>query len=1034
MITVLDPTTCPRLLVSLEAVTRAHPFDRKLLVCRRPAEGRELLRALASAGVAWTGWEPVTLRSLALDAVAPELAAEGISLADEFDILAAADEAIDAVGGHAALGPVAEGPGARDALRAALATIRRAGIDASTLRDARPGDARLLALAVVLEGFERALARLCRDDEAGITRRASLALESGRAALPNARLFLLPGLPLRGVMGGMVRLLLGHGTQVLETDPVLGLEVPQGVLWAAPDTAGSPLSALHLPPAEGRPRPEVDLFAAATPADEVREVLRRVADGGGGWDGVEIVAPAPAVYGAVLESLGRRLEAADDAGIPATYAEGVDVRRTRAGRALAAYFRWIGEGFPAEVLRALLDSGDLVPDGSEVVSGAALARRLRRLRVGWGQDRYVALADAALAALPAAGAGDAEPDDTGTDTAARARDELEALRALLEPVLAAIPRGPERVGTGVVTTSASAVAAGALAFLERVPARSPSEAHASAVLRGRLERAREVLTRTTTWDAAISLLRTRLEIPVAPAGDGGLAPWTAAGGRLHLSGFLTGGLSCRSFTYVAGLDATAGAADGGSDPLLGDFDRLLLNQLSGDSLPPLPLSAERAAEARFELAAVLARLRGRVTLSYAAWDGAEGRATSPAPELLQVLRHREGSGALGYRELRAALGPLACAVPRGGRLLDASDAWLSALADGQTMRDGRRVVRDAFAGLARGVAAAEARLGDRATAYHGVVAQSGHAHLPTAFSASALETLGACPRRYFYRYVLGVTPPDDPEWNAEAWLTAAERGSLLHRVYEAALRGARLAGEAPGSDVFAGRAHRVLEEEASRAALLLPPPSEAVRRAEMAELRRDLDCWVEMVREGLPQWMHLELRFGPEHGEVRIGGRPVALRGVIDRVDQPAPGQVRVIDYKTGKPDRYHPARPLAGGRRVQHLVYALAAGRLLGEEVESAEFHFPTRAGRNERVRLPVPAAAEAEALLERMAAVAAEGPYLSTDDADDCTYCGFAAVCRAAPGAYGGATSPPAAWMKLTGIKLPEARALVELRGIDG
>lgn len=118
----------------------------------------------------------------------------------------------------------------------------------------------------------------------------------------------------------------------------------------------------------------------------------------------------------------------------------------------------------------------------------------------------------------------------------------------------------------------------------------------------------------------------------------------------------------------------------------------------------------------------------------------------------------------------------------------------------------------------------------------------------------------------------------------------------------------------------------------------------------------------------------------------------------------------------------------------MQHLVYAVAAGRLLGAEVEAAEFHFPTRAGRNERVRLPVPRAAEAEALLERMAELAASGPYLATEDAADCTFCDFAAVCRAVPGEHGGARSPPAAWMKRTGIHLPQARALRELRGLDG
>lgn len=1028
----LDPAGCPRLLVSLEAATRAHPFERKLLVCRRPAEGRELLRALASAGVAWVGWEAVTVRGIAMDAAALELAAEGVSLADEFDVLAAADAAIDAVVHRGAAGRLADGPGARDAIRSALASLRRAGIGPELLRGARAGDARLGMLAAVLNAYGDALRELGRDDDAGITARAVDALVSGRATLPAARIYLAPGLPLRGVAGRMVRLLMDRGAKVLETDPVLGLAPPPGVLWAASADASSPLSAIHLDPPNPVRAPEVEMFAAASPADEVREVLRRVADLGPGWDRVEIVAADPDVYGCALDSMGGVLHAVDGVGVPATFAEGLDVRRTRVGRALSVYFRWIGEGFPADLLRALLQSGDLTPEGA-AVSGPALARRLRRLRIGWGQARYLAAIDAACAALDDAGdAGEAE-GDAHVDAAASARDELEALRAVLAPILIATPLGPDRIGGRVMRTSPAELASGALAFLDGVPVAAAAEGVARSILGKRLARAQATLTRETSWDAAIGILQSRLETRVAPGGDGGLAPWTASGGRLHLAGPATGGLCCRGVTFVVGLDASAGAAEGGSDPLLTDADRHLLNQLSGDSVAPLPTSADRAAEARHALAALLARLRGRVTLSYAAWDGAEGRAASPAPELLQVMRHREGTGALRYRELRAALGPLACAVPRGA-LLDGRDAWMAGIAGGGRMRDGRDAVRGAFAGLHRGLLAGVARLGEDAGPYHGIVAPRAGGRVQEAFSASALEALGACPRRYFYRYVLGIAPAQDPEWNAESWLTAAERGSLLHRVYERTLRESRAAGEAFASDEFGVRAFAVLDEEAARAALRVPPPSESIRRAEMGELRGDLHCWVEMIRDHPPRWIHLEYRFGPAHSHIRIGGRPVSLRGMIDRVDESEAGGLRVVDYKTGKADRYHPRKPLDGGRRVQHLVYAIAANRLLGTEVESAEFHFPTRGGRNERVRLPVMDADRAEALLERMATVASDGPYLSTEDSGDCTYCDFAAVCRATPGDFGGAVSPRAEWMKKTGMALPVAEALVHLRGLDG
>jgi hypothetical protein len=67
-------------------------------------------------------------------------------------------------------------------------------------------------------------------------------------------------------------------------------------------------------------------------------------------------------------------------------------------------------------------------------------------------------------------------------------------------------------------------------------------------------------------------------------------------------------------------------------------------------------------------------------------------------------------------------------------------------------------------------------------------------------------------------------------------------------------------------------------------------------------------------------------------------------------------------------------------------------------------------------------------------MASLAAEGPYLSTDDAADCRFCPFAAVCRAATDEHGGTDSPPAAWTKRVGIRLPEGQDVAWLRGLDG
>jgi CRISPR/Cas system-associated exonuclease Cas4 (RecB family) len=1021
---VLDPADHPRLLVSLEAATRAHPLGRKLLVCPRAADGRELLRSLAAAGVAWIGWETATPRSLALDLARPALEAAGLAPADEPDVRAAADRAIDAVLAPASVR--AESPGRRAAIRSALASLRRAGVGGEMLRRSRPPHRRLSALAAALEAYADALARAGREDDPGILARAVAALRSGRASLPDASIHLLPGLPLRGAAGDLVRLLLERGAIALESDPVSGLDPPAGMLWAAGAPA-SPLSVLPPdPPGPADPSP-VDAFSAATPADELREALRRALADGGGWDRVEIVAMDPDAYGDALDSLDARLEAAEGAGVPATFADGLGVGRTRAGRALAAYLRWAGEGCPAEILRRLLDVGDVAAPGRwRRVGGHALAGRLRALRIGRGRGRYLPAIDAARRRLeyaPEELIVDAASPGTTDGTATRAGKELDALRAMLAPLLAATPAGPDAFDDGDPRTSPAALAAGALAFLERVPEGDAANRAARALLRARLLRAAETLTRETSWREATADLAALLDMRVAAA-RGEAGSWTSASGRVHLSGVRSGGFACRPRTFVVGLGADAAGRRAAGDPLLTDAVRERINALSGAPVPPLATRVERAAEARFRRAALFARLRGRVTLGLAA--GADGQAAS-VPEVARAMR----AGEVGPdgRDDAVHPPPIASPVPRDGRLLDGRDAWLAALAGGGT-GGGRRIVRAAFPGLDRGAIAAEARAAGHATAYHGVVRRTGDEPRPAAFSASALEALGTCPRRYFYRFVLGISPTDEPA-RMDAWLTPAQRGTLLHRVYERSLREAREADEDVASPAFAALADSVLDGEVSRAAARVPPPSRAVLQAEIDGLRRDVGCWAELVRIDPPGWIHLEYRFEPGADD---DGPAVPLRGIIDRVDEPAPGRLRLVDYKTGRPDAYRPARPLAGGRRVQHVVYATAARRLLGAEVDAAEFHFPTRAGRNERIRLPVPAPGEAEALLGRMAALAADGPYLPTDDAADCRFCGFAAVCRASVDEHGGTTSPPAAWMKRAGIHLPEGAPVAWLRGLDG
>ncbi|NIP82590.1 MAG: hypothetical protein GWM90_26575 [Gemmatimonadetes bacterium] len=1025
----------PAVLRDLEAATDRHPLDRKLLVCASMGEGRELLRSLAVRGRAWVGWEITTLRRLAMESVAAGLAAEGLAVADAFEEQAVVDVALDAaltVPGSGPLRELGEAPGFRQAVLNAVQALRLAGVDGRRLRGSRSSNTRVRdLLAAVLDRYEAGLAEGGRVDTAAVMARAEAAIRggsvtgrSGSGEEPGpvpVHVYLVPGLRLGGSAGRLVRALRDAGATPLRADPVEGAD-PVGVLWEPADEPG-PLGALLAGRREDGV--ELDLFAASGPSEEIREVLRRAMAAGLRWDQVEIVATDPVVYGGALHALAERL------GIPVSYAVGLPVERTRTGRAAAAYFTWIEGGYPADVIRRLLEAGDLRPSG-DAPPGRSLARRLRSLRIGWGPDRYLRAIDRALERLegpPRPRRGETLPE--AEEREGRERRELESLRSLLQPVMAATPRLDAADPDAKV--SPAELASGLHAFLDRV---APGDAP-SATARERLlditARIAATLTRRTEPAAAVALLRAHLEIRVPAPQREGSAPWISDGGHVHLSDIDHGGLADRPATFVVGLDADRFPGAGLQDPLLLDTQRRALDPEA------LPTSGQRLAATRFRLAACLARLRGAVTLSYSAWDPTEARHVAPSSVMLQAHRARTGHPDASFEDLAQALGDAASAIPADAAI-DATDAWFRALERDGILRGGVTAVREAHPGLDAGMAALAALKADEATSHHGATAPrpdrlDPRRNADLVLSASGLEDLGACARRYFYRYALGVRKPDDPELDPDVWLDAMERGRLLHAVYEGTLRAAREAGVGAGDPAFIALALETLEREARAMAREVPSPGEAVRSREMAALRDDVRSFAEMVTGRDGAWEALELRFGFEDeppAALELGGGSVRLRGAIDRVDRVG-DVLTVVDYKTGTHGRFERRHgTFHGGRRLQNAVYAAVAESLLGRAVARMEYHFPTRRGQNEVVGFRRDELRRGLGLIDRLLDAVALGRFLPTEDGDDCRFCDYAPICRHSVDGWTGET-PLADWAAERLETLPEYRELREVRSWD-
>lgn len=1041
------PTPAARLLGALAAEAAAAPHARKLLVARARGEASEALRALAASGVPWIGFEPATPWQIAQSLVGEKLVERGLRVIDEFDQAALLDDAIDSVlqGAGGKLAEMAEGLGLRQAVANAVQALRLAGIDAPTLARASFRDEeKRKQLADILSEYGRLLEREQATDAAGVFKLAYAALAIGEVSLDDARVLILPGQNRRGLSGRLLDLLVERGATVLPDDPVFGLPRPPSYLVGpgepSPEDAArggcTRLSWLHdVPGAPGDAGPSPELFAATSVTAELREVLRRTLEHGLRWDEVEVIATDPIAYGVALDGLARRL------GIPVSYAVGLPVARTRPGRAVASYLDWIAEGFPADVLRGMLERGDLAAPTErakpkeERITGTTLARRLRRLKVGRGRARYEeALARAGRAIeRPPSEADERTPGEIAEDRALE-RATLEALSSVLRPILSATPVLPDRTRAATPHVSPADLARGVLALLDLVPLSSEVDHTAWSRLHSRLERILATSTRQSTLEQAVSVLVSKLDTRVPAPDASGAAPWGSAGGHLHLSDIEHGGHTGRPATFVVGLDAVRFPGGGIQDALLVDDDRRRLT--SDEPVPTLPTAADRIEEKRYGFAALLARLRGRVTLSYAGWDAVEGRSVPPSAELLQAFRLVSGDAAADYDALHRELAPAASAVPRAEARLDADDVWLGALADGVALRAGQPVVRDYYVGLGRGYAAGKAVYEPRLTPHDGAItprpALDPRGNPDVTVAATKLERLGRCPLQYLLRHVLGVKKPDDPELSAEQWLSPLERGSLLHSVYERTLRGIERTRESLDDVAFEHAALAALDAEIAVARERLPPPGEAVFEVEAERLREDVRAFVAMVREDGPRWLELERAFGRRGAPpvpVTLPGGVVHAAGAIDRVDRLDDGRLVVIDYKTGSSLRYggkHGAYD--GGRRLQHVLYAAVAETLYGARVARAEYHFPSRRTENHRARYDREMLVEGLGVADRLLGLVAAGLFHPTTDPDDCRFCDFADVCRVKVTDWGDVSSPRAEWAQRA--QVDELTTLRELR----
>ncbi|MEU9981412.1 RecB family exonuclease [Streptomyces sp. NPDC050856] len=184
---------------------------------------------------------------------------------------------------------------------------------------------------------------------------------------------------------------------------------------------------------------------------------------------------------------------------------------------------------------------------------------------------------------------------------------------------------------------------------------------------------------------------------------------------------------------------------------------------------------------------------------------------------------------------------------------------------------------------------------------------------PASLSPSRASDFMQCPLLYRFRVIDKL--PEKPS-------EAATRGTLVHAVLE------RLFDD-PATERTAPRARAMVPGQWNR--LLESRPELAELFEEDSEGER-LTRWLGEAERLVERWFTLEdpTRLEPAERELFVETElpsGLRLRGVIDRVDVAPTGEVRIVDYKTGKAPR-----PEYGeGALFQMKFYALVVWRLKG-------------------------------------------------------------------------------------------------------
>ncbi len=218
---------------------------------------------------------------------------------------------------------------------------------------------------------------------------------------------------------------------------------------------------------------------------------------------------------------------------------------------------------------------------------------------------------------------------------------------------------------------------------------------------------------------------------------------------------------------------------------------------------------------------------------------------------------------------------------------------------------------------------------------------------PEKLSASNLNQMLECPRRYYYNKVRSIYVKEELKLDTGSWLDAARKGTLCHNTFQEYCN-AELVGKTDVSEVVnESKLNEIFDDLVERLKKEVPIPSQVVFDREVNEYRKGIFTTLQNLHRELhdkpdnKQWQVFacELQIGMNDGDLLYTEKiavekdensnptislDVCFYGELDRVDQykdeTGKHHFRIIDYKTGNFEKQE--EKIKNNKWPQHVVY----------------------------------------------------------------------------------------------------------------